>query len=73
VNLHRPFGMAAARQGLPVRLDRAPQRGAAFALTRAFGVELTPRAKDRADAGQASKRSPIGDSPRHKRCNRSLS
>src|SRR5215813_3018880 len=33
--LHRPFGMAAARQGLPVRLDRAPQRGAAFALTRA--------------------------------------
>src|SRR6478672_8810401 len=25
--------MAAARQGLPVRLDRAPQRGAAFALT----------------------------------------
>ena len=28
------------------------------------------RAKDRADAGQASKRSPIGDSPRHKRCNR---
>src|SRR5262249_35375666 len=27
--------MAAARQGLPVRLDRAPQRGAAFALTRA--------------------------------------
>jgi hypothetical protein len=33
--LHRPFGMAAARQGLPVRLDRAPQRGAAFALTSA--------------------------------------
>jgi hypothetical protein len=33
--LRRPFGMAAARQGLPVRLDRAPQRGAAFALTRA--------------------------------------
>src|SRR5262249_26887830 len=31
----RPFGMAAARQGLPVRLDRAPQRGAAFAITRA--------------------------------------
>jgi hypothetical protein len=29
------FGMAAARQGLPVRLDRAPQRGAAFAITRA--------------------------------------
>src|SRR5262245_2427793 len=27
--------MAAPRQGLPVRLDRAPQRGAAFALTRA--------------------------------------
>src|SRR5215471_14300947 len=27
--------MAAARQGLPVRLDRAPQRGAALALTRA--------------------------------------
>src|SRR5215467_5288813 len=27
--------MAAARQGLPVRLDRAPQRGAAFAITRA--------------------------------------
>src|SRR5215475_14271816 len=27
--------MAAARQGLPVRLDREPQRGAAFALTRA--------------------------------------
>src|SRR5215475_9576598 len=27
--------MAAARQGLPVRLDRAPRRGAAFALTRA--------------------------------------
>src|SRR5262245_4796748 len=27
--------MAAARQGLPVRLDRAPQRGAAFALIRA--------------------------------------
>src|SRR5262245_35389001 len=27
--------MAAARQDLPVRLDRAPQRGAAFALTRA--------------------------------------
>src|SRR5215472_11331191 len=27
--------MAAALQGLPVRLDRAPQRGAAFALTRA--------------------------------------
>src|SRR5262249_53819989 len=27
--------MAAARQGLAVRLDRAPQRGAAFALTRA--------------------------------------
>jgi hypothetical protein len=25
----------AARQGLPVRLDRAPQRGAAFAITRA--------------------------------------
>src|SRR5215813_10157098 len=33
--LHRPFGMAAARQGLPVRLDRAPQRGAAFAIIRA--------------------------------------
>jgi len=33
--LHRPFGMAAPRQGLPVRLDRAPQRRAAFALTRA--------------------------------------
>ena len=31
------------------------------------------RAKDRADAGQASKRSPIGDSPRHERCNRPLS
>jgi len=31
------------------------------------------RAKDRADAGQASKRSPIGDSPRHKRYNHSLS
>ena len=28
------------------------------------------RAKDRADAGQASKRSPTGDSPRHERCNR---
>src|SRR5215470_19049666 len=27
--------MAAPWQGLPVRLDRAPQRGAAFALTRA--------------------------------------
>jgi hypothetical protein len=27
--------MAAPRQGLPVRLDRAPQRGAAFALTSA--------------------------------------
>jgi hypothetical protein len=27
--------MAAARQGLPVRLDRAPQREAAFAITRA--------------------------------------
>jgi hypothetical protein len=27
--------MAAARQGLPVRLDRARQRGAAFTLTRA--------------------------------------
>src|SRR5262245_4483329 len=27
--------MAAAWQGLPVRLDRAPQRGAAFAITRA--------------------------------------
>src|SRR5262249_37175937 len=27
--------MAAARQGLPVRLDRAPQRGAAFAIIRA--------------------------------------
>src|SRR5215471_17726771 len=27
--------MAAARQGLPVRLDRAPQRGAAFAIARA--------------------------------------
>src|SRR5262249_43223367 len=27
--------MAAARQGLPVRLDRVPQRGAAFAITRA--------------------------------------
>src|SRR5262245_23006362 len=27
--------MAAARQGSPVRLDRAPQRGAAFALTSA--------------------------------------
>jgi hypothetical protein len=27
--------MAAPRQGLPVRLDRAPQRGAAFAITRA--------------------------------------
>jgi hypothetical protein len=27
--------MAAARQGLPVRLDRARQRGAAFALARA--------------------------------------
>src|SRR5215813_13162008 len=27
--------MAAPRQGLPVRLDRAPQRGAVFALTRA--------------------------------------
>jgi hypothetical protein len=27
--------MAVPRQGLPVRLDRAPQRGAAFALTRA--------------------------------------
>src|SRR5499427_10916542 len=27
--------MAAARQGLPVRLDRAPQRGAAFALASA--------------------------------------
>src|SRR5207244_10706511 len=26
--------MAAPRQGLPVRLDRAPQRGAAFAITR---------------------------------------
>jgi hypothetical protein len=33
--LHRPFGMAGARRGLPVRLDRAPQRGAAFAITRA--------------------------------------
>jgi bifunctional non-homologous end joining protein LigD len=27
--------MAAPRQDLPVRLDRAPQRGAAFAITRA--------------------------------------
>jgi hypothetical protein len=27
-----PFGMASPRQGLPVRLDRAPQRGAAFAI-----------------------------------------
>src|SRR5215475_8258865 len=27
--------MAAPRQGLPVRLDRAPQRGAAFALANA--------------------------------------
>src|SRR5262249_2600201 len=27
--------MATARHGLPVRLDRAPQRGAAFAITRA--------------------------------------
>jgi hypothetical protein len=35
VNLHRPFGMAAARHGLPVRFDRAPQRGAAFALASA--------------------------------------
>ena len=26
----RPFGIAAAWQGLPVRLDRAPHRGAAF-------------------------------------------
>src|SRR5262249_19625114 len=33
--LHRPFGMAAAWHGLPVRLDRAPQRGAAFALASA--------------------------------------
>src|SRR5262249_55768381 len=31
----RPFGMAAPRQGLPVRLERAPQRGAAFALSNA--------------------------------------
>ena len=28
------------------------------------------RAKHRADASQASKRSPIGASPRHERCNR---
>src|SRR5437660_12894629 len=27
--------MAAPRQGLPVRLERAPHRGAAFAITRA--------------------------------------
>src|SRR6516164_4258893 len=33
--------MAAARQGLPVRLDRAPQRGAAFALTRASRRDRT--------------------------------
>src|SRR5215467_7359658 len=31
----RPFGMAAPRQGLPVRLERAPHRGAAFALSNA--------------------------------------
>jgi hypothetical protein len=30
-----PFGMAAPRQGLPVRLERAPHRGAAFALSNA--------------------------------------
>src|SRR5512133_1808376 len=43
--------MAAARQGLPVRLDRAPQRGAAFALTsaarrtrmRSIGLHSRPR------------------------------
>jgi hypothetical protein len=32
--MRRPFGIAAPMHGLPVRLDRAPQRGAAFALTR---------------------------------------
>src|SRR6516165_6084058 len=30
-----PFGMAAPWQGLPVRLERAPHRGAAFALSNA--------------------------------------
>jgi hypothetical protein len=35
MNLQRPFGMAAPRQGLPVRLERAPHRGAAFALSNA--------------------------------------
>src|SRR5262245_3609033 len=34
-SLQRPFGMAAPRQGLPVRFERAPHRGEAFALSNA--------------------------------------
>jgi hypothetical protein len=44
--------MAAARQGLPVRLDRAPQRGAAFAITRASRRARTRSIGSRSRASQ---------------------
>src|SRR5215813_12742199 len=50
--------MAAARQGLPVRLDRAPQRGAAFAITRA-----SRRARTRSIGSRARGSSLIFDHP----------
>src|SRR5262250_2441332 len=50
--------MAAPRQGLPVRLDRAPQRGAAFAITRA-----SRRAPTRSIGSRARGSSLIFDHP----------
>src|SRR5215469_18159867 len=46
--------MAAPRQGLPVRLDRAPQRGAAFAITRASRRARTRSIGSRSRAGGSS-------------------
>src|SRR5262249_47507370 len=55
------------------RLVQLERMAAAPALRGSRVESVWHRAKDRADAGQASKRSPIGDSPRNERCNRPLS
>jgi hypothetical protein len=59
--------MAGARQGLPVRLDRAPQRGAAFAITRASRRARTRSIGSRSRARGSSLILPIPPAVAHAR------
>jgi hypothetical protein len=64
--------MAAPLQGLPVRLDRAPQRGAAFAITRASRRARTRSIGSRSRASDAQFRPGAKFEPLHQRRRQSL-